>query len=61
MLRIKPTKHLTGITIQGDYNDFYELVHSIYRITGHDEDKNDMYYGVSNSLLGLCYEIRQVY
>ena len=61
MLRIKPTEHLAGVTIQGDYNDFYELVHSIYRITGHDEDKNDMYYGVSNSLLGLCYEIRQVY
>lgn len=54
-------EHLAGVTIQGDYNDFYELVHSIYRITGHDEDKNDMYYGVSNSLLGLCYEIRQVY
>lgn len=61
MLRIKPMEHLAGVTIQGDYNDFYELVHSIYRITGHDEDKNDMYYGVSNSLLGLCYEIRQVY
>ena len=46
MLRIKPTEHLAGVTIQGDYNDFYELVHSIYRITGHDEDKTDMYYGV---------------
>ena len=42
MLRIKPTEHLAGVTIQGDYNDFYELVHSIYRITGHDEDKNDV-------------------
>ena len=46
MLRIKPTEHLAGVTIQRAYNDFYELVHSIYRITGHDEDKTDMYYGV---------------
>lgn len=26
MITTKPTKNLTGINIQGDFNDFYELV-----------------------------------
>jgi len=61
MLRIKPTEHLTGITIQGDYNDFYELTESIYRLTCCADDKTNLYYGVENRLLGLCYEIRHAY
>ena len=39
VLQTKPTEHLAGITIQGDYKDFYELVESIYRITGLDDDQ----------------------
>lgn len=61
MLRMKPTEHLAGITIQGDYNDFYELVDSIYRITGLDDDPAELYYGVKNRLLGICYDIRHAF
>ena len=43
MLQTKPTEHLAGITIQGDYKDFYELVESIYRITGLDDDQTMIY------------------
>ncbi|MGI6767140.1 MAG: DUF6904 family protein [Lentihominibacter sp.] len=61
MITIKPTKNLTGVTIAGDYNDFYELVDSIYRMTGIDEDYSDHYFGVKNRLLGICYDIRHAY
>ncbi|MDD3416923.1 MAG: hypothetical protein PHY47_23505 [Lachnospiraceae bacterium] len=61
MLQTKPTEHLMGITIQGDYNDFSELVDSIYSVTGLDENSEDIYYGVKNRLLGICYDIRHAY
>ena len=61
MLQTKPTEHLTGITIQGDYEDFSNLVDSIYYITGLDDDPSEMYYGVKNRLLGICYDIRHAY
>lgn len=61
MLKMQPTKNLIGITIQGDYNDFYELVESIYRLTGFDEDESYLYYGVQNRLLGICYDIRHAF
>lgn len=61
MLQIKPTKHLTGITIKGDYKDFYELVESIYRLTGLEDDQTEVYYGVKNRLLGICYDIRHAF
>ena len=57
VLQTKPTEHLSGITIKGDYKDFYELVESIYRITGLDDDQTEIYYGVKNRLLGICYDI----
>lgn len=61
ILQTKPTEHLMGITIQGDYNDFSELVDSIYSIIGLGEESDDMYYGVKNRLLGICYDIRHAY
>lgn len=61
MLQIEPTQHFTGITIQGDFNDFYELVEGIYRMVGREEDDTDLYYGVKNRLLGMCYELRHAY
>lgn len=61
MLQIEPTKHLLGITVQGDFNDFREIVDSIYNVVGLDYDARDMYYGVKNRLLGVCYEIRHAY
>lgn len=61
MIKVKPTENLTGVTIQGDFNDFYELVESIHRITGVDEDRSEIYYGVKHRLLGICYEIRHAF
>lgn len=58
---MKPTENLIGITIQGDYTDFYDLVHSIYNITGLEEDTEECYYGVKNRLLGMCYELRHAF
>lgn len=61
MISVRPTKNLTGITIRGDYFDFYELVDSIYRVSEINDDTTDIYFGVKNRLLGLCYEIRHAY
>ena len=61
MLQIAPTEHLTGVTVRGDFQDFYELVDSIYRLCGLDDDREDIYYGVKNRLLGACYEIRHAF
>ena len=61
MITAKPTEHLTGITLEGEFEDFYEIVESIYRITGLEEDYNDLYWSVKNRLLGICYDIRHAY
>lgn len=58
MITASPTENLTGITIQGDFDDFNELVDSIYRLTATDEEKTDYYFGAKSRLLGVCYEIR---
>lgn len=57
MIYVKATKHLTGVTIQGDLDDFNDLVSAIYRMTGTSEEVGDLYEGVKNRLLGLCYDI----
>jgi len=61
VISAKPTKNLTGISIEGEFLDFYELVDGIYRMTGSCEDYDDPYYGLKMSLLGICYEIRHAY
>lgn len=62
MLRMQPTKNLTGVTIQADFDTFYDLVHSIYNITGPGmENYDDPYYGVKHRLLGLCYDLRHAF
>ena len=61
MITAKPTEHLTGITLSGEYQDFHEIVEAIYRMTGLEEDYNDRFYGVKSRLLGICYEIRHAY
>ncbi|MGI6333735.1 MAG: DUF6904 family protein [Saccharofermentanales bacterium] len=58
MIFIKPTKNLIGITIQGDFYDFYEVVDSIHRIVTKNDERKDFYYGVRIRLLGMCYDIR---
>ncbi len=61
MISAKPTKHLTGVIIEGEYEDFDEMVKSIHRMTGLEEDYNDRYWSVKNRLLGICYDIRHAY
>ena len=61
MITARPTEHLTGIIIEGEYEDFDELVDGIYRMTGLVEDYGDLYWSVKNRLLGLCYDIRHAY
>lgn len=61
MIFAKPTEHLTGITLEGEFDDFYEIVDAIYRMTGDTECYDDPYLGVKNRLLGICYEIRHAY
>ena len=61
MIQAKVTKNLTGITIQGDYDDFNDLVNAIYRMTGVDSNEAGLYDEVKMRLLGLCYDIRYAY
>ena len=60
MITMKPTEHLVGITVQGDYYDFDAFEDAAHRLTGvwPDEDYKDPYYASSNRLLGICYDIR---
>ena len=41
MIYVKATMHLTGVTIQGDLDDFNDLVSAIYRMTGTSEEVGD--------------------
>lgn len=34
MITIKPTEHLVGINVQGDYYDFEGFVDAVHRLTG---------------------------
>lgn len=61
MLYCVPTANLTGITIRGDFKDFYELVNSIHWMTRGCDDPTDVYYGVNERLLGVSYDIRHAY
>lgn len=61
MISAKATENLTGITLEGDYDDLHEIVKSIYRMTGLEEDYEDDYWSVKNRLLGVCYDIRHAF
>ena len=52
MISAVPTENLTGVTIEGDFDDFYEIVESIYRMTGFEEDYDDRYWGVKACIYG---------
>ena len=61
MISAKATENLAGITLEGDYDDLHEIVKSIYRMTGLEEDYEDDYWSVKNRLLGVCYDIRHAF
>lgn len=61
MILAKPTENLTGVTVEGSFDDFYEITDSIYRMTGFEERYDDFYWGVKNRLLAVCYDIRHAY
>ena len=61
MISAKPTENLTGVTVEGCFDDFYELTDSIYRMTGLEESYDDIYWSVKNRLLAVCYDIRHAY
>ena len=62
MISIKMTENLTGVTIRGDFDDFYELVDAFYEITISDDSvKHRSYIDMSIRLLGTCYDIRHAY
>lgn len=61
MISAKPTENLTGITVEGNFDDFYEITDSIYRMTSFKDDYDDFYWSVKNRLLAICYDIRHAY
>ena len=62
MLAIKNTPNLTGVTISGDYYDFYNLVEAFHEITINEySEKRHQYIEISTRVLGLCYDIRHAY
>lgn len=58
MLSIRPTEHLTGATISGDYWDFEDLIQAIYEVVG-DEKRYFQFEGSRNRLLSVCLKLRQ--
>lgn len=62
MISIRNTENLLGVTIRGDYDDFYNLVEAFYEVTiGDDSTKYKNYIDMSIRLLGLCYDVRHAY
>ena len=62
MIKIENTQNLTGVKISGSYDDLYELVEAIYKISIDEfSDKHKEYINVSTRMLGLSYDIRHAY
>ena len=57
MLTIQPTKHLTGVTISGDYWDIDELLTAIYSVCG-DEKRYYDFQGSRRRILAVCLKLR---
>ncbi|MGI5822722.1 MAG: DUF6904 family protein [Dethiobacteria bacterium] len=62
MITIKNTPHLTGVTVSGDFNDFYNLVEAFHDITIDEySEKHQQYFDISTRVLGVCHDIRHAY
>ncbi|NLJ59148.1 MAG: hypothetical protein GX339_09935 [Tissierellia bacterium] len=62
MIKFENTDNLTGVSLIGDYYDFYNLVEAFHTITVDDySEKNTEYIEMSIRVLGVCYDIRHAY
>jgi len=62
MIKIENTQNLTGVKISGSFDDLYELVEALYKISVDEfSDKHKEYINVSTRMLGLSYDIRHAY
>ena len=62
MISIRNTENLTGITIRGDFADFYALVDAFHEIAIYeDSEKNHEYIEASTRILSICYDVRHAY
>ena len=62
MISIRNTENFTGVTIRGDFDDFYSLVEAFFEITIDEfSEKYQKYISASTRLLGICYDIRHAY
>lgn len=61
MFTATPTKHLTGILLQGDYLDFTELEQALNRMMDLDEDKYGLYWGVLSRMQDLREKVCMAY
>lgn len=62
MITVKNTENLTGVTISGDFDDFYNLVEALHQITISEySEKHQRYIEISTRVLGFCYDVRHAY
>jgi hypothetical protein len=63
MIRIANTPNLTGVTINGDYDDLTALVEAIHQLTVSDFDEDldkssQRFLNISLRVLGFAYDVR---
>ncbi len=59
MIKIENTENMTGISIQGDWDDLDELVEAFYEMTSSETiEKYKDYSMLAMRVLGLCYDVR---
>jgi hypothetical protein len=59
MLTVKPTPHLAGLFISGDFEDLQRLYDALLEILGDDQEPGNAYEMPALSILSVCYELRQ--
>lgn len=62
MIKFENTENLTGVSITGDFDDFYSLVEAFHEITVDEySETSSEYVEMSIRVLGICYDIRHSY